>query len=192
MIVRCLFAKVFEAVECLFTFLYFIEYQQSLSGEDGDITVKCQLLDETLGRLGDLKNGFDLRLAVEVEPDTIVETLPAKFRHDPGLSYLAGSLQQERFPVRRIFPSLQCLNNSSLYFHIITLLSADFCSKYTFFRTYLCKDRYFLYLPQQNNVLIFIRFKTARILFANGVQGKHTGLPLQVSLKFRGCLHVGA
>lgn len=83
-------------------------------------------------------------------------------------------------------------NNSSLYFHIITLLSADLCSKYTFFRTYLCKDRYFLYLPQQNNVLIFIRFKTARILFANGVQGKHTGLPLQVSLKFRGCLHVGA
>ena len=55
-----------------------------------------------------------------------------------NLADLACSLQQNRLPVRRIFPAFECIDNVSFYPHN-TLNSVDLCRNNTLFAIFRCK-----------------------------------------------------
>lgn len=130
MILRRIFKEVFQTVERFLTFLYLIENNQCLSGDDGDLSIKRKFFEDSLGRLRYLEHRFQFRLSVKIEFGAILKALMTKSLHRSSLACLAP-LSKIGFRPGSSFHALKALI-MSLSMFISTLLSAEKCSRLHF------------------------------------------------------------
>ena len=104
MIVACFLFEIFERIQCLRAFLHFIKDNQRiarqylLAGDQGE------QFDDPLRILIRPKNGFQLIFLIEVEVNKALIAALSKLFHEPGLTDLTRTPNNQRLLLRIILP----------------------------------------------------------------------------------------
>ena len=114
--------EVFEGVERLRAFLYLIKNDESFPRQNFFPGDHGKQFNDPLGVFVCLENGFQLIFLVKVIINIAFIAALAELFHEPGLSYLTGAADNERFSLRVVFPFYKLRKCISFHVHHRLLL----------------------------------------------------------------------
>ena len=122
MVLVCFLFEVFEGVERLRAFLHLVKNDESLPGQNLFPSDHGKQFNDPLGFFVCLEDGFQLIFLVEVKIDIAFIAALAELFHEPGLSHLTSSADNERFSLRVVFPFYKLRKCVSFHAHHHLLL----------------------------------------------------------------------